>query len=385
MILVIDGNAFMQVAVSVMTLEMNKSPYPMFKGDGKTMTDDAMFEMRKFVDTYLFNIVSPFKKNIDTLYMVFDSHSWRKMYVNQYFEKEENKDMTSFVYKGHREATEEDRKRKAIFINIMENFNSVILPDKEKIPGFKIVKCYGAEGDDLIAYVVNNFKDTDIMIWSMDSDLVQLLENGSRKVYMMSPKMSNTTKRLFIVNGSPEAVTESGVFDFLSGIESQISMNDIVKHMTTKGYSKEVVDPCRTIVMKIIAGDKKSDNIPSIYSWHAKSTVRNVSEKNAENIISILENKYTLQMMLEIMDNKYGNERHKEFFMDLFAALILVCKIKDPIAVRKNVVKMYNLNRKLIRLSMSNIPPKLLTMIDESFNKTKDGAKLNFSSMQPAY
>lgn len=106
----------------------------------------------------------------DNIIMVFDSHSWRKMYTSDL-----SACVTGKKYKGNRrqKISTSEAERLAVFDEHVNDFHD-LLKTKTKI---LTLKAEYLEADDLIAGVVKHYPDDENIIISADKDFIQLLRN----------------------------------------------------------------------------------------------------------------------------------------------------------------------------------------------------------------
>jgi len=108
-----------------------------------------------------------FNEKYGEVVLTYDSkHYWRRDYFEQYKH-------------NRKKGREKDSKDwNAIF----ECLNQIKSEFKENLP-YKFVEVYGAEADDIIATLVKNFQDEEIMIISGDKDFIQLQTHTNVKQY----------------------------------------------------------------------------------------------------------------------------------------------------------------------------------------------------------
>ena len=91
--IVIDGNAFLNVSASIVKNMLQQDKRIGEKYFVNDLFDDSKFllkqqaavSFRTFVINYFSSIVSPFKGSTGAVFFVFDSKSWRKEYIKQFF------------------------------------------------------------------------------------------------------------------------------------------------------------------------------------------------------------------------------------------------------------------------------------------------------------
>jgi hypothetical protein len=103
--IVIDGNAFLNVSASIVKNMLHKDKRIGEKYYVNDLLDDSKFLLkqqaattfRSFVINYFSSIVSPFKGSTGAVFFVFDSKSWRKEYIKQFFKEDCNEERIIFI------------------------------------------------------------------------------------------------------------------------------------------------------------------------------------------------------------------------------------------------------------------------------------------------
>lgn len=388
MILVIDGNALINVLSNATTYKAKQTAEGAFKStsDGKRiLTELAKDSFSNFVKSYVHNIAFPFKRILDKIYIVFDTPNWRKIYINWYFQEPCNSHKIPFVYKQKAVTADSKERRENLFMYINYFFDK-IAPELFGIDGIHMVKANGAEGDDAIAYLYENLRDQDIAIWSVDTDLIQFVENSSRNVFLMTPKVSKNNKMLYICDSHVKKTTEA--VNLLSITTPKIDTSAIIDYLVkNKAYKLEVVNPVKSTLIKILSGDKQSDNIPSVHTWKSeRGLTMTLTEKIAEQIYLELINEFSEHVIWEKIDV------YDRAFLEKLVSLI-VAKYKpgkkenksninpDDKAKLSLLLDNLVLNIKLIRLSKTNIPDVIYSRIDESFKESINKKQFSYTML----
>ena len=97
--LIIDGNAFINVAISVTKSLSTKDKRTgdayyvndIFNDDGFILKEHVRVTFRNFCFTYLNSLIAPISSSPERVHIVFDSASWRKEYTNEFFKNSQNK------------------------------------------------------------------------------------------------------------------------------------------------------------------------------------------------------------------------------------------------------------------------------------------------------
>ena len=295
--LIIDGNAFINVAISVTKSLSFKDKRvgdiyyvnDLFNEDSFILKDQVRITFRNFCFTYLNSLIAPISSNPERVHIVFDSSSWRKEYTNDFFKNSDFKTTsapTEFKYKGNRKYDE----HQYLFFDY---FQQVIMPYLVEKAGVNQYKFKGTEGDDIIAYLCDIIND-DILIYSVDQDLKQLTGNKNKNVLLITPKQMAKTKRLFVPTQLIPTAANEEIDNFFSLSDAHITgatIEKTISNLLNKDYVEYKVDLIDDVLSKILLGDK-SDNIPKITSVSpakAKKVISAVHEKFGEETISLLD------------------------------------------------------------------------------------------------
>jgi len=358
--IIIDGNAFLNVSTSIVKniLSNDKSVGERYYvndllSDDKFMLKQASKDQfRRFSLNYLGSIFAPFKENISSVFIVFDSRSWRKQFIKDHVDEHGEGD---FAYKGSRKY---DDKSYLFF----EYFQNEILPDLINEYGVITARVHGAEGDDLIAHICENVRE-DICIWSVDKDMTQLLESKDRKVILMMPKMQRKFKQIYTTDDF-DAIEKKDVDLFnmeLDSIDNSAVIN-VLNDLITKDYQHFRINPEYDILSKILAGDS-SDAIPRV---HVRLTPGKVTK--------------TIELIRETVDwNDIKNlvdTDDPEFMTFLNKVICDVLKISDP-GESQTIQNNLKRNRKLIRLSTKVFPTEIAESIASAI-KLDDRRRFNY-------
>jgi 5'-3' exonuclease len=347
--LIVDGNSMMNVTANVVTYTMRSTknmdtPY-ITVGDRKILKDSSKRYFRSFILKYMMGVFAPIRSSVEKVYIVFDSVSWRKFFVDKYFERNPN-DLNSFVYKGQRKDSEA---KQEIFMFI-SYFMDEMMPEIAALPGIHSIRAKGAEGDDVIAVLTEDIKD-DVAIWSGDGDMSQLVHTGDRYVIVLGPKNKEKKRKMFLPVGYGGAANLS---DF--SVDDRC-LKEIVKFLSSeKEYAPVEIEPNDYIMRKILMGDE-SDNIPSIYTKITKGLLHmRVTDLKASNILQILSKKRPQSAWQSLVDSKDDS-----FADDVTSATLDGLAL--PSIYRANVKEHYFLNSRIMRLSTVMIPPEMTKVI----------------------
>jgi 5'-3' exonuclease len=354
--LIIDGNAFINVAISVTKAQTSRDKRSidaywvndLFSEGGFILKDHVRTTFRNFCFTYLNSLIAPIASNPERVHIVFDSKSWRKEYTENFFKESDfstTSAPTEFKYKGNRKYDE----HQYLFFDY---FQQVLMPALTERAGINQYRLKDTEGDDIIAYLCENLQ-TDILIYSVDQDLKQLTGNKDKNVLLITPKQMAKTKRLFVPEQLVPTAADDEVDNFFSLNESHITgatIEKTISNLVNKDFVEHPVDFIPETLGKIFLGDK-SDNIPKITGITPTKSVKLISrltEKFGESVISKLDN-----LSDEVID-------------ELVEGIQLLNKIKDQDKldeVREHVI----FNIRLIRLSTKVFPDEIRATLDDSF------------------
>jgi hypothetical protein len=224
--LIIDGNAFINVAISVTKSQTSRDERSLdaywvndlFNDGGFILKDNVRTAFRNFCFTYLNSLIAPIASNPEKVHIVFDSKSWRKEWTENFFKIgafSTTSAPTEFKYKGNRKYDE----HQYLFFDY---FQQVLMPALSEKAGINQYRFKDTEGDDIIAYLCENL-DTDILIYSVDQDLKQLTGNKDKNVLLITPKQMAKTKRLFVPENLVPTAADDEMDNFFSLNDSHIS------------------------------------------------------------------------------------------------------------------------------------------------------------------
>jgi 5'-3' exonuclease len=353
--LIIDGNAFINVAISVTKSVSFKDKRvgetywfdDLFNEGNCRLKDQVKVSFRNFCFTYLNSLISPIGSSLTAVHFVFDSKSWRKDYISGFFESSEFKTSsapTEFTYKGNRKYDD----HQYLFFDY---FQQVIVSALENC-GVNHYRFKNTEGDDIIAYLCSKL-NTDILIYSVDQDLKQLVDNPSKNVLLIVPKQMSKTKKLFVSTNLVPDKADDESDSFFSLSESHIggsTIDKVIKSIKSKDYVEHQVNVSEELLSKILLGDK-SDNIPK---------VTNITPAKAKKIIFNLQQRFDTKL-IDLMDELDSN------FIDTFIKEIAnVNKIKDQDKIDE--IRAHLLfNIKIIRLSIKVFPDEIRKALEQHF------------------
>lgn len=360
MFLVIDGNAFLNVAISVTksvafkdkTIGEKYYVEDLFSDQKAILKEHVRISFRNFCFNYLNSIIAPVGNILSGVHIVFDSKSWRKEYVNSFFKNSDFKTKSAaveFSYKGNRKHDE----FQYLFFNY---FQKALLPILRARTGINSYRFKETEGEDIIAYLCE-ILDGDILIYSVDQDIKQLLANSKKNVLLMTPKQMSKSKKLYVPITLVPAVTKE-TDDFFSLSDEDISgssLEKVINSLKSKDYVEHRINPFKELIEKILGGDK-SDKIPRLDGMTPKKLsylVSTISEKFGSSAISKLD------------------ELDPEFINFVVSEVCKVNKVQNE-GHADELKKHLLFNIKIIRLSVKVFPDEIRNALVEFFSNTNN-------------
>jgi len=346
---VVDGNAYLNVAISVARSmvfrdkSLGNTYYvdDVFNKGGYILKEQVRIQFRNFCLNYLNSLIAPVGSGISRVHFAFDSKSWRKDYIEEFFNSGSFGDTTTspdtFVYKGNR------KKDQHIYL-FFEYFQKDIVPYLVDKCGMNYYRIHGTEGDDILAYLCETL-NTDILIYTVDGDIQQLTHSAGKNVIVIYPKQQRKHKKLCIPADFNPDFAEEEEDNFFSLNESHVAtptINKTISVLKNKDYVEYIVDPVLEIFTKILRGDKK-DNIPKM-----------------DKMTPIKTNK-----LIEMITEKYGNssidllDELDETFVDYVVKNIgILNKVTDEDNL-KDTREHFLFNTRIIRLSSKLFPTSI--------------------------
>jgi len=297
------------------------------------------------------------------VHFVFDSKSWRKEYITSFFEKSNFKTSsapTEFKYKGNRKYDD----HQYLFFDY---FQQVLIPVLSEKCGINYYRLKGTEGDDLIAYLCETL-GKDILIYSVDQDLKQLVGSFNRNILLIVPKQMSKAKKIFIPQNLVPDLAEDEEDSFFSLSASHISGSTVDKVITSfknKEYLEHRIEPTDELILKILLGDK-SDNIPK---------VTGLTPVKAKKVIAAIQEKFgnSFLTLLDTLDSSLIEEIVNE--------ISIVNKIKDQDKIDE-IREHLLFNIKIIRLSTNVFPDEIKEALEQFF---ANSINLKFNSKEFIY
>lgn len=363
---VVDGNAYLNVAISVAKsmAYKDKSIGPQYYvedmlNDGEFILRESIkIQFRNFCLNYFYSLIAPVGNKIGRVHLVFDSKSWRKDYIKKFF-AQDNFDSsiapTEFVYKGN-------RKKDDMIYLFFDYFQNVIVPHLVNEAGVNYYRIKGTEGDDIIAYLCEKLK-TDILVYTVDGDIRQLTYSSRKNIIVIYPKQMSKHKKVCVPEEFNPAFAEEEDDNFFSLNESHVTKPAILKTISVlkdKDYVEYTVDPVYEIFTKIFRGDKK-DNIPKMDKMTPTKTTK----------------------MIELIKGEYGKhsinllDKLDETFINFIVKNISILNKVNDINKLKDIRKHFLFNARIIRLSSKLFPQVVQDNLKDNI-KMDEFTKFNF-------
>lgn len=361
MVYLIDGNAYLNVAISVVKkmLFNDKSireefyMKDIFNEDKFILKETSRIKFRDFSLNYLTSLISPISNNVDEVHIVFDSKSWRKEYVKNFIEDSTTID-TGFKYKSSRGPD-----MKYLFF---EYFQSDIQNHLEKNTGINFHRIDGMEGDDLIA-ALHESLNKDSAIYTVDKDMIQLVRNSNLYTFLVMPKQMAKYKKIIYKNND---VLENNLESDFFNLEETGKLESLICKFEKKGYKRINIQPESELLAKIFGGDK-SDDIPRIYK---------MTPSKVKKITDYLLSKYPTDIIDRIDNCLLDNS----IIHECISKMIEINKIKD-----QNIIDSLKdsliLNIRIIRLSSKMIPEKIKNSEYQNLFEKTQYKKFSFTKL----
>jgi 5'-3' exonuclease len=334
--LIIDGNAFLNVVLNVTRASVrndlrvgNVYWVSNLIEDRFELKSQVKDSFKNIIFTYLNSIVNMFPNNLE-IHWVFDSKNWRYTYLEEF----------GVVYK--------DRKEKDTYEYLFfEYFNTNLKPYFEKI-GINFYKHLGMEGDDLIAWLSESL-DGDSLIYTVDSDLKQLVSGNNKNIFIIFPKRGKKEKTLIVPLDIyyPVLQKEEDFFDLSESLIEEPNISKLIKNFENKKYTICSLDNNFELLNKILLGDT-SDKIKKIPRLNIEKSNLIISD------FLIQFPKFNSKDLLNI-----------EVFEKLYSLILNHLKPKNNLDKIRDTLR---LNIKLICLGSYFLPEDLYENVEEYFN-----------------
>lgn len=316
--LLIDGNWLLMSRLSVLQTR--------YSDDDKLCKDLKLMMIRSI------SIVLKQFTEIDNIIFVSDGGSWRnKLPIPAFIDEE---------YKGTRHP-DENLNWDAIF-NAYEDF-----ANKLRRTGITVCKAPNIEGDDWIWWWSTklNSEGTNVIIWSRDKDLTQLIKMDKDCCFTVCWEKST---------GIVTVHKDEDDMDFF--FNEAYSENEQIYHsILDKAKESKEINPKEVVIDKIIRGDKSDNVLPIIVKKSSKGDkVFRVSQKDINPDLDY---------------NDY--EEYEGWIIDLLNQKSYKDKVDKPL---EQIIEHFNYNRRLVALQRDSYPPEILSVFEnyQNYNLSKD-------------
>ena len=374
MIFIVDGNSMMNTVfcASLYTASESDLSRPFYQVSGNYVIKDSAEKFyRESIIKYLVSSMYGMN-NIEKVYFAIDSKSWRKAFYKKYantFSSRPDYNVYQNGYKGQRKI---DSPEKEQVLELIRYCSNNVIATLNKIPGFVSVSMKGLEGDDIVAHLTERFKDKEVVVWTNDSDMHQILRQN---VYIVGPTDKKTMARKLFVSedfNTQAPAQTTGKLNFQLLNEGNNAKNTITDLISVGHYTENKVNPVYEVLTKILCGDKQSDNIPAVFSYNKEGKVVNVTRARvSDKIYSDLKSSlgYTDSDIISKIDSIDAG------FIDYVAEKI--CQIMSVDISNKDVIsKGISFNIHIIRLCDNCIPSIFTeyvdTVVDSRINENFD-------------
>ena len=301
-------------------------------------TDTLIKNVKKMLIRSMKVVLSTFE-DIDNIVFVADGGSWRNNVPipNSLIKKSKNGEIVSEEYKGTREKSK-DIDWDAIF----KGYEEFI--DKLSETGITTCREKNIEGDDWVYFWSNYFNSigTNVIIWSADKDLTQLVKTDKHYCFTIWYNGKNEIT---------EEEVEQDDMDFFFNTQYYrneailINISDAVKY-------KNYINPKHVVIDKILKGDS-SDNIQPIMIRKSKTGKSSKKFKISTNDI--------------YYDLNYNNDVEVlNYLSKIYNSKSYIDRVEDSI---DDVFEHYKYNRKLVELSNTEIPDEVINKMKEYINR----------------
>lgn len=317
--LLIDGNWLLMSRMSVLNGKYE---------DTKDMCNELKVLMVKSI-----NIVLRTFPAIDNVIFVADGGSWRNTVEIPKFLDEE--------YKGTRIKSDD-----VDWDTLFESFEDFMA--KLASNGITVCKEPGIEGDDWAWYWSKKLNDegTNVIIWSKDKDLTQLVKTSKDKCFTIW-----WNKESGILT---QAVNEDEL-NFLFNYEYSVN-EEIFNKVISSVKTVTEIDPHEVVIDKIIRGDK-GDNILPI--------IEKKSKTNPEKSFRVYKKD------LDFTINIHDEQSVRNYIERILTSKSYVDRVDKS---EEDILEHFKYNVKLVELNAINYPPEVLETFAryDTYNCCKD-------------
>ena len=329
--LIVDGNWLLMSRLAVM--------------NGRYPNMDELLRELKLLMVRSTNLVLKTFPLIDNIIFVADGGSWRNNIedIPQFLKDE------GIEYKGNRTHSL-DIDWDAVFADY-ESFLEMLSKS-----GINVCRERGIEGDDWCAWwsdVLNN-EGTNVIIWSKDKDLTQLVKTDNDGCFTVCWNKET---------GVTCFDKDEDEFNFL--FNNNFSENDrLFRSICTKSVDTVKINPNAVVVDKIIRGDL-GDNIQPIIIKKPQSNTNRIYRVTSKDIDSTLD--------------VFDDDNVKTYISNLCESKSYKNRLHDRTV--DEILEHFKYNRKLVVLDKSVYPDDVLNILSNyvTYNCNKDLSQVEYS------
>lgn len=308
--LIVDGNWLLMSRLSILRMRIKD--------------EDKLLKELKIMMIKSMNVMMRNFPQIDNIIFVADGGSWRNGLEIPTFLKKDH-----ITYKGNREK-DKDLDWDKVFATYDEFVNTLsecdICVSREK----------GVEGDDWCAYWSKtlNSKNTNVIIWSADRDLTQLVHiDPKTKCFTICWNKNYMTMELIEHN--------SDDMDFFFDFDNTVNQQ-LLENISIKAKDIHEIHPMDVVIDKIVRGDA-GDNILPIVQKKGKSS---------DKLFRVAQKELDLSMDITRLDEITA------WVEELLNKKTWQGKVDDK--TEDQIVEHFEYNRRLVWLDPSSYPDEVL-------------------------
>lgn len=308
--LIVDGNWLLMSRLSILRMRIKD--------------EDKLLKELKIMMIKSMNVMMRNFSQIDNIIFVADGGSWRNGLEIPVFLKKDH-----ITYKGNREK-DKDLDWDKVFATYDEFVNTL------SESGICVSREKGVEGDDWCAYWSKtlNSKNTNVIIWSADRDLTQLVHTDPKsKCFTICWNKNYMTMELIEHN--------SDDMDFFFDFDNTVNQQ-LLENISIKAKDIHEIHPMDVVIDKIVRGDA-GDNILPIVQKKGKSS---------DKLFRVAQKELDLSMDITRLDEITA------WVEELLNKKTWQGKVDDK--TEDQIVEHFEYNRRLVWLDPSSYPDEVL-------------------------
>lgn len=308
--LIVDGNWLLMSRLSILRMRIKD--------------EDKLLKELKIMMIKSMNVMMRNFPQIDNIIFVADAGSWRNGLPIPTFLKKDH-----ITYKGNREKDKE-----IDWDKVFATYDEFV--DTLRESGICVSREKGVEGDDWCAYWSKtlNSKNTNVIIWSADRDLTQLVKTDPKtKCFTICWNKNYMTMELIVLN--------SDNMDFFFEFDNTVNQQ-LLENISIKAKEIHEIHPMDVVIDKIVRGDA-GDNILPIVQKRGKSS---------DKLFRVASKELDLSMDITRLDEITA------WVDELLNKKTWQGKVDDK--TEDQIVEHFEYNRKLVWLDPSSYPDEIL-------------------------